>query len=159
MKRAHISEILHNYPLDEVASIFSSILSVTHLLCSKNTFFSFHKTPDFNLFCTIFDRNILILANCRFQSCVLLLFLHKDGTYVLYSSEFFPLKRINNRFISNSTKLLLIWSNISCSFPSHYHSCKINHKIFFVVFNLSKEIVIEGNFLPIVFLKSCIAQF
>ena len=41
VKRAHISEILHNYPLDEVASIFSSILSVTHLLCSKNTFFFF----------------------------------------------------------------------------------------------------------------------
>ena len=158
MKRAHISEILHNYPLDEVASIFSSILSVTHLLCSKNTFFSFHKTPDFNqtcLFCTIFNRNIFILANCRFQFSILcFIAIFTQRWYVCtYSLEFFHLKRINNRFISNSTKLLLIWSNISCSFPSHYHSCKINHKIFFVVFNLSKEIVIEGNFLPIVFLK------
>ena len=143
----------------------SFLLSYQSHICyvAKILFFLFIKLPI--LIKLVYFVRFLIgtylytrIVDFNFQSCVLLLFLHKDGTYVLYSSEFFPLKRINNRFISNSTKLLLIWSNISCSFPSHYHSCKINHKIFFVVFNLSKEIVIEGNFLPIFFLKKAALQ-
>ena len=88
VKRAHISEILHNYPLDEVASIFSSILSVTHLLCSKNTFFFlFIKLPI--LIKLVYFVRFLIgtylysrIVDFNFQSCVLLLFLHKDGTCV-----------------------------------------------------------------------------